>query len=499
MGLAGRLAWVLLAPIAASLLLYGYLAHRARESVLMAEASAELRDHATVVEAAVYGATDQQLLQVRLERVARADRVIGIAVFDSSGAPVLVTSQLSAAAPELSQLAQRAAAQDAELEQSLELRSGPTLVRTVKLSPRSAPPMMGVVVRDLRYVDRLVGELDRALFVTGVFLLALTGLAVVIVCRVTVGQPARALVEGVERVASGDLAASVPEEGAEELARLAAAFNAMSGSLQQARVTLEREEGARTAAERKLQHARALAAVGQVAASIAHEVGSPLNVILGRARRAAGQPDCPERVKRELDTIAEQSERISRVVSGLLAAARPPRGRGPHADAERVLGDVVAFIEPECRQRKITIEVARSANGAAHVALDQDQLFQVLFNLCLNAIEAQPTGGRLVMRLRNDVDGDAAHGRLAIEVEDAGPGVPPELAERIFDPFFTTKADRGGSGLGLDIASGIAVEAGGRVELCAARGHGACFRVTLPLTTAAEPRNVPGADEEIST
>jgi signal transduction histidine kinase len=498
MGLAGRLAWVLLVPIALALVLYGYLAHRARESVLMAEASAELRDHATLVEAAVYGAADLQLLNVRLERVARADRVIGIAVFDAAGASVMVTDELEAAADELSQLARRAAALDTELEEARTLPTGPTLLRTVELSPRSGTPMVAVVVRDLRYVAQLITELDRALFLTGVVLLILTALAVVVVCRVTVGRPALALVEGVERVASGDLAASVPEEGAEELARLAGAFNVMSGSLQQARLTLEREEAARMAAERKLQHARALAAVGQVAASIAHEIGSPLNVILGRARRAAGQPDCPERVKRELGTIAEQSERISRVVSGLLAAARPPRGRGPSADAARVLADVLAFVEPECRQRRITVSTAITDGRAAMVALDADQLFQVLFNLCLNAIEAQPNGGSLAIRLRHDVRSDSLIPSLAIDVEDAGPGVPAELADRIFDPFFTTKADRGGSGLGLDIANGIAREAGGRVELCAGTGHGACFRVTLPLFIAPDSDGPVARSEEVT-
>jgi signal transduction histidine kinase len=496
MGLAGRLAVVLLVPIAVALLLYGYFAHRSREGVLMAEASAELRDHATLVEAAVYGATDLALLEVRLQRIARARRVSGIAVFDNDGEAILVTDQLVAAAAELSQLARRAAAMDVEIEQAMTLPAGPTLVRTVELSPRSAPPMVAVVVRDLKYVDTLVQELDRALFLTGVVLLALMALTVVAVCRVTVGRPALALVEGVERVASGDLAASVPEKGAEELARLAGGFNRMSESLRQARQTLEREEAKRMATDRKLQHARALAAVGQVAASIAHEIGSPLNVILGRARRAAGLVECPERVRRELETIAEQSERISRVVSGMLAVARPPRGTRSSADAAVVLADVLAFVEPECRQRRIAVEL-RGADAPVLLALEADQLFQVLFNLCLNAIEAQPNGGRLAVRVCRDLEGEPP--RAAIEVEDDGPGVPADLAERIFDPFFTTKADRGGSGLGLDIANGIAREAGGRVELCARNGHGACFRVSLPTAPAADTGTASGRAEEAST
>jgi signal transduction histidine kinase len=497
MGLAGRLAMVLLMPMALALVLYGYFAHRSREGVLMDEASAELRDHATLVEAAVYGATDLALLQVRLQRIAQARRVIGIAVFKTDGEAILVTQQLAAAEAELSQLARRAVAMDTEIEEAMTLATGATLVRTVELTPRSAPAMVAVVVRDLGYVDTLVRELDRALFLTGVVLLALMALTVVAVCRVTVGRPALALVEGVERVASGDLAASVPEEGAEELARLAGAFNRMSESLREARQTLEREEAARMATDRKLQHARALAAVGQVAASIAHEIGSPLNVILGRARRATGLAECTERLRRELETIAEQSERISRVVSGMLAVARPPRDARSSADAAVVLADVLAFLEPECRQRHIAVERRGAENAPLLLALEPDQLFQVLFNLCLNAIEVQPDGGRLAVRVHRDLERDPQ--RAAIEVEDDGPGVPTELAERIFDPFFTTKADRGGSGLGLDIASGIAREAGGRVELCPRNGHGACFRVVLPCAPAASAGAASARSEEAST
>jgi signal transduction histidine kinase len=209
-----------------------------------------------------------------------------------------------------------------------------------------------------------------------------------------------------------------------------------------------------------------------------------LNVILGRARRSAAKPECPDALRQELVTIAEQSERISRVVASLLSVARPSKGAESVSDAKRVIDNVVTFLGSECRHRGIHVEVDGGA-GSAPLAIEPDQFFQVLLNLCVNAIEAQPEGGRLAIRLRRDEAGGSR--RAVLEVEDGGPGVPADIASRIFEPFFTTKADRSGSGLGLDIASGIVRDAGGALELTSSEGGGARFRLTLPLAVKRAP------------
>jgi signal transduction histidine kinase len=490
MGLAQQLGFLLVLLIALALAIYGFVSHESRQRVLMTEASAELRNHATLVEAAVGGAVERgevHVLKQRLERLARADRILGIAAFDAQAQPILVTDHLAGATSELSELARRAFASGVDFEEPRRLGTRPTLVRTVTFSPRSGAPVVAIVARDLDYVAKLGRTLNRNLVVTGIVLLGATGLLVMLLSRATVGRPASSIVRGAEAIASGDLATTVPEQGAEELARLARAFNAMTLSLRKARARAEEEETRRLAeeagrvvAERKLQHARALAAVGQVAASIAHEIGSPLGVILGRARLLAAEPGCAELLKQNLETIAEQSERISRVVARLLTVARPPKATAGSSNVARVVADVLQFLGPECRQRGIEARV-ECQDTLVSVALEPDQLFQVLFNLCLNAIEAQPTGGELTVRIAQTLE--VAHGqanRVVIEVSDAGAGVPRPLEKRIFEPFFTTKADRSGSGLGLDIVTGIVREVGGAIELAPTQGRGACFRIGLP-------------------
>lgn len=480
MALAKQLGLLLVLPVALALGVYGLVSQEGRRRVLMAEASAELRNHATLVEAAVGGAVERGQLDVlkqRLERMARAERILGIAVFDGAGRPVLITDHLEGATSQLVRLARRASESGDDFEELCSLDSGPTLVRTVTFESRSGAPIVAIVARDLAYLVTLGSSLNRGLALTGIALLAVLVVLVLVVSRATVGRPATAIVHGAERIAAGDLETRVPEEGAEELARLGRAFNAMTDSLRDAKRRAEQEESGRVAAERKLQHARALAAVGQVAASIAHEIGSPLGVILGRARRLADQAGCPEAQKRELETIAAQSERISRVVTRLLTVARPPQSAGRSADVGRVLGEVLQFLGPECRQRRIETRV-EGLDAPISVAMAPDLFFQVLFNLCLNAIEAQPSGGRLVVSVPSTDPVGAK--RVTVDVVDAGPGVADALAGRIFEPFFTTKADRAGSGLGLDIVSGLLREVGGTIELVAGAGAGAHFRLTLP-------------------
>ncbi|WP_233561909.1 sensor histidine kinase [Sorangium cellulosum] len=178
------------------------------------------------------------------------------------------------------------------------------------------------------------------------------------------------------------------------------------------------------------------------------------------------------------------------MVARLLSVARPPRLLGRGGDVAQVAREVLAFLGPECRQRGITTRIEHDG-APLHVVLDADHLFQVVFNLCLNAAQAQPRGGEIAVRLRKL---DAR--KVAIEIEDRGPGVPPGVAEHIFEAFFTSRSDRGGTGLGLAIVEGMVREAGGSVELVSAshRDHGgACFRVTLPRGAAA-PLGARGAE-----
>ncbi|WP_437286869.1 ATP-binding protein [Sorangium sp. So ce406] len=490
MRLAHQFFLSLVLPIAIATLLYGVFASAHRTQILREEATAELRNYATLLQAFVESALqrrDLALVRRRAEHFASAERILGVAAFTREGEAVFITEGVKGEAERLGEIAHRAFLEGGDIEETSTLVGQSVLLRTVSIQPSAAnPPLVAILVRDRHYIEVLESALNRGLAVTGAVLLLISAVVAGLVGRFTVALPARAILSGAERVASGDLDAAVPEKGAEELSRLAHAFNTMTWSLREARARAEREETARVNVERRLQQAQALAAAGQVATSLGHEIGSPLNVIQGRARRAADLPGCPEHLRAELETIARQSERITRVVSRLVSLARPSRHQQEDSDLRRVIEDVVAFLGPECRKRDIetTIVCPRDSGEWARVALDSDRLFQVVFNLCLNAIEAQEGGGELSVRVLPACDGPAGARAVCFDVEDAGPGVRAEDAGQIFEPFFTTKSTRGGSGLGLAIVHGIVQEAGGSVEVSSSPTGGARFRVTLPTTVS---------------
>ncbi|WP_437334068.1 ATP-binding protein [Sorangium sp. So ce394] len=493
MRLAHQFWLSLVVPIAMAIALYGLFSSAHRKQVLRQEATAELRNYATLLQAFVESALQRRdiaLVRRRAEHFASAERIQGVAAFTREGEAVFITEGVKGEQERLEALARRAFLEGGDIEERTSLVGQPVLVRTVAIHPSSAnPPLVAVLVRDRHYIEVLESSLNRGLAATGVVLLLVSAVVAGVVGRFTVALPARAILSGAERVASGDLDAAVPEKGAEELSRLAHAFNTMTWSLREARGRAEREEMARVNVERRLQQAQALAAAGQVATSLGHEIGSPLNVIQGRARRAADLPGCPEHLRAELETIARQSERITRVVSRLVSLARPSRQQQGDSDLRRVVDDVVAFLGPECKKRDIetSVECPRDSGSWARVALDSDRLFQVVFNLCLNAIEAQDGGGELVVRVLPEHDGPAGSRAVCFEVEDAGPGVRAEDLGQIFEPFFTTKSTRGGSGLGLAIVHGIVQEAGGSVEVSSSPTGGARFRVTLPTEAPDSP------------
>jgi PAS domain S-box-containing protein len=229
-----------------------------------------------------------------------------------------------------------------------------------------------------------------------------------------------------------------------------------------------RDLAARARLDRQLVRSEKLAMVGSLAAGLAHEIGTPLNVISAAAEFLL--PDAGEDARRELSGIVAETERISRLVRDLLSFARAgPSGRTAVAldgAVSRVLS--LLRITLEKRRVRVTAELARDLPP---VVADPDGLHQVLLNLLVNAGQAVAEGGRVVVAARlAELDGERA---VALEVHDDGPGVPPELRERIFDPFYTTRAE--GTGLGLSVCARIVAEHGGDLRVGEGPLGGACF------------------------
>ena len=229
------------------------------------------------------------------------------------------------------------------------------------------------------------------------------------------------------------------------------------------------------AARARLVQAEKLAALGQLAATIAHEVRNPLAVMRSAAQNLGETlPDPGEDGRQACSFILAEIDRLSSVITSLLAFARPPQ-IVPRAVPVRELLERALLLAGEEMANK-RVRVRRDERDAdATVRADPDLVSQVLLGLLTNAVEAVPRGGEIFLTARRT--GDA----VEIDVADSGPGVAPELRAKIFEPFFTTRPR--GTGLGLAVARQIVEAHGGRLDAGEARGGGACFTLRLPAAS----------------
>ena len=301
----------------------------------------------------------------------------------------------------------------------------------------------------------------------------------------------------IERIARGDGDARVgPVASRDEIGQLAAAFDGLLDNLAARRAELQRwgDELDRKVAERSraleeanttLEQARRhlamtekLAAIGELTAGVAHEINNPVAVIQGNLdvlKEILGP--AAEPVREEIRLIHEQTHRIWLIVTKLLQFARPGEFAGyvESVDPNALIADCLVLTRHNLERRNIDVHV--DAAATCRVEVNSSELQQVLINLIVNAIQAMPDGGSLMLKTR-DWEEEGRPAGAIIDVCDTGQGIAEEDLSRIFDPFFTTKKGSG-TGLGLSISYAIIERYGGHITVNSRPGQGACFAVRL--------------------
>jgi len=225
--------------------------------------------------------------------------------------------------------------------------------------------------------------------------------------------------------------------------------------------------------ERRARAAEELASIGTLTAGLAHEVGGPMNVILGYARMIENSTS-EETVRERAQIIREQVSRISKIIETLLSFARPQPALKTPLQLERILAEVLSFLSEELRQREILVE--RHLEPVPAIRGDGAKLQQLFLNLFLNAADAMPDGGKLRVSL------ESPHPeRVDVRVADTGTGIPEEALGKIFEPFFTSKPRGKGSGLGLPVVKGIVSDHEGQIDVASEPGKGTEFLVAFPV------------------
>ena len=300
-----------------------------------------------------------------------------------------------------------------------------------------------------------------------------------------VGRPLRLLSEKAGRVGQGDFTDPLHIPGRDELSKLAATINTMCDQLVESRKRISAETEARIAALEQLRHADRLKTVGRLASGIAHELGTPLNVVGGRASMIAAGQLTSDEVAENARIIKAQSERMATIIRQLLDFARSRPAHRERADVQSIATQTLALLATLARKRNVNLEMTRS-DEAVWATVDTGQIQQVLTNLVMNALQAMVKAGTVTVSIANEQanppDGhDHGGGNyVCVRVEDEGEGISEGSMQHIFEPFFTTKEVGEGTGLGLSIAYGIIREHGGWIEVKSEQGKGSSFSVFLP-------------------
>lgn len=252
-------------------------------------------------------------------------------------------------------------------------------------------------------------------------------------------------------------------------------------------VELAREVTAEKESQRRMLEASKLAAVGEVAGKLAHEINNPTAIVSAKGRLLLSdrRSEMSPKVAHEVERMVELADRVAAIAKGLLAYGRPSAAPRTRIDARLAVRKALSLVENQCLRQGVRVV---DDLGAALPAVDASppELEQVFLNLFLNALDVMPEGGVLAVTAPGGArlaDGTPA---VRIVVVDTGPGVPADLRDKVFDPFFTTKDEGKGSGLGLAVCQGIVRSHGGELEIERMPGHGARFAVSLPVGSGRE-------------
>ncbi len=355
------------------------------------------------------------------------------------------------------------------------------------------------VTLSLVTVDQQVRQMRWQTVLVTVVEILLLGIFIYYFTRHFVANPIQEFIEGTKAVSAMNLDKPIQIRfRSEELDELTVSFNSMRERLREAseenaRFTsqLETKVAERTeqlkAIHQKLLQSDRLASLGQLAASVAHEINNPVGGVLNLAmlmQRILGEKGVPEgrvdEFRKYLVQVERETTRVGRIVSDLLSFSRRSKPQRTQTDLNRIVKTTVSLVQHKLTLANVAVELNLS-DDLPTVDCDTSQIQQVVLNLVLNGADAAQgrSNSRVIIATRTAPSGDA----ILLSVCDNGDGIKPENKNKIFDPFFTTKTGKG-VGLGLSVTYGIVEAHGGEIEVQSSPGQGATFLVKLPLVAA---------------
>lgn len=335
-------------------------------------------------------------------------------------------------------------------------------------------------------LDEVHGHMRGTMIRAGTLILGmlLCGGAFILMGIRGVGQRLEKLTEKTKRIGQGDFSTPLQLRGNDELNQLATALNEMSDQLAEQQEEIRTESTARLAAVEQLRHVDRLNTVGRLASGVAHELGTPLNVVSGRADLiASGRLDADQTRESAL-AIKSEADRMTNIIRQLLDFARRGTSQRSSIDFRHVADQCAELLRSMATKQNVQLVV--NGEGPLMANVDPAQMQQVLTNLVVNSIQAMPAGGTVSIELEHKstqppgAPNASTEPYCCLSVSDEGVGISAEDRQHLFEPFFTTKDVGEGTGLGLSVSYGIVQDHDGWIVVQSVPGRGSRFTVFLP-------------------
>ena len=498
MKLGTKLILCLVATLIVTMLVHGYWSIQQDRENIVREMRVGMTGLSRSIQAAlryIYGdASDIQATQNFIDGVARQGNIHGVVVYDRSAAPTVTSVSLTDTkdypnldpAPVLKIDPRPVLASGTGVEGYLESPAHPIYFRIEPIFD-SKNQIAGAFVlgrRGTGYNLTLQTRRNRIVLTTFVLIALLTGVILVLVRR-NVSRPIEGLIERIRTIGEGHWEKRIETRGNDEISSLALEFNQMCERLEDLYSRLVKEQQDRLNLERGLRQSDKLASVGQLAAGLAHEIGTPLNIIGGRAEFLLRRPRSDEEISQNLHIIRSQIDRITGIVRQLLEFSRRREPAFRSVALGPLLTKVTGLLEHKIVDKGVNVKI-EVRESTPTLQADPDQLQQVFINLFLNSLHALQPGGTIKISAATLHDGNGngaapmASDKLTIEFEDNGAGIPADHLGQVFDPFFTTKDIGEGTGLGLSVSYGIIKDHGGEIRVESQSGGFTRFTISLP-------------------
>lgn len=467
---------------------YGYFHILSRRDILIRTMKVEVKTIGWTLKVALGKAVlqkDVTFIQELIDAVSEPEQTLGALVYLQDKELLLHSNSLEGDFDPLLTLIKKSAQEDLPQEEFGVYKKVPIFSYTFPLKDNKGKTIGGVsILQQTSFLEDDIKRAEWGIFITILILIGGTVTLILFSTRKWITQPISKLMEGIKNMTRGNLHTRIDLKRRDELSELGQAFNQMAVDLKKAQDRIIEEAETKLTLERDLRQSEKLATIGQLASGLAHEIGTPLNIISGRVELAKRKLDDKEGVQKNLDIVIQQTERITKIIQRLLGFVRKKKPEQRNFNITALLETTLDFLDHEIQKQKVKV-VRETEDLLPSVMGDPDQLQQVFLNIVLNAVQSMPGGGTLHLSASSkwiSKEGlkDGQHRYVEVKVQDTGMGMEREVMDNIFNPFFTTKEKDKGTGLGLTVSQGIVQDHEGWIEVESEIGKGSMFKIYLP-------------------